>query len=146
MGIAFHWIWCWYHDMEMIFKLLILCEGNPQVTCRSPLVMQSFHIFFVVIFNKLLNKQSSFPWSEKPQCSCDKSNGAGKYCQISNISNTLTGNKIVDRSDVVGASSVGAAPTTSSFLTLQLASVDWVKTTGRRDKNHSSLGIQCILY
>ena len=30
---------------------------------------------------------------------------------------TLLGNKIVDHSDVVGASPVGAAPTTSSFLT-----------------------------
>ena len=36
------------------------------------------------------------------------------YCQASNISHTL-GNKIVDHSDVVGASSVGAAPTTSSL-------------------------------
>ena len=31
--------------------------------------------------------------------------------------NTLVGNKIVDHSDVVGASPVGAAPTTSSFST-----------------------------
>ena len=34
----------------------------------------------------------------------------------SNIRRTL-GNKIVDHSDVVGASPVGAAPTTSSFST-----------------------------
>ena len=33
-----------------------------------------------------------------------------------NISCILVGNKIVDHSDVVGASPVGAAPTTSSFL------------------------------
>ena len=37
------------------------------------------------------------------------------YSQISNIRRTLVGNKIVDHSDVVGASPVGAAPTTSSF-------------------------------
>ena len=37
------------------------------------------------------------------------------YRQVSNISRTLVGNKIVDHSDVVGASPVGAAPTTSSF-------------------------------
>ena len=37
------------------------------------------------------------------------------YRQVSNISHTLAGNKIVDHSDVVGASPVGAAPTTSSF-------------------------------
>ena len=33
------------------------------------------------------------------------------------ISRTLVGNKIVDNSDVVGASPVGAAPTTSLFST-----------------------------
>ena len=39
------------------------------------------------------------------------------YRKTSNISHTLVGNKIVDNSDVVGASPVGAAPTTSSFST-----------------------------
>ena len=37
--------------------------------------------------------------------------------KVSNIRHTLAGNKIVDHSDVVGASPVGAAPTTSSFST-----------------------------
>ena len=37
------------------------------------------------------------------------------YHRTSNISHALVGNKIVDHSDVVGASPVGAAPTTSSF-------------------------------
>ena len=44
----------------------------------------------------------------------------GKTCtyrKTSNISRTLVGNKIVDNPDVVGASPVGAAPTTSSFST-----------------------------
>ena len=40
-----------------------------------------------------------------------------KYRQVSNIKRTLVGNKIDDHSDVVGASPVGAAPTTSSFST-----------------------------
>ena len=39
------------------------------------------------------------------------------YRQASNISRFLLGNKIVDLSDVVGASPVGVAPTTSSFRT-----------------------------
>ena len=39
------------------------------------------------------------------------------YRKTSNIRRTLVANKIVDRSDVVGASPVGAAPTTSSFST-----------------------------
>ena len=43
------------------------------------------------------------------------------YRQISNIRHTLVGNKLVDHSDVVGASPVGAAPTKSSFATKRLA-------------------------
>ena len=39
------------------------------------------------------------------------------YRQVSNIRRTLVGNGIVDHSDVVGASPVGAALTTSSFST-----------------------------
>ena len=37
------------------------------------------------------------------------------YRKNSNISRTFVGNKIVDNSDGVGASPVGAAPTTSLF-------------------------------
>ena len=43
--------------------------------------------------------------------------GAYVYLQPFNISCTLEGTKIVDRSDVVGASPVGAAPATPSFST-----------------------------
>ena len=40
-----------------------------------------------------------------------------EYHETSNISRTWVDNKIVDHSDVVGASPVGAAPTISSFST-----------------------------
>ena len=39
------------------------------------------------------------------------------FRKTSNIRRTLLGNIIVDHSDVVGASPIGAAPTTSSFST-----------------------------
>ena len=39
------------------------------------------------------------------------------YRQVCNKRRTLEGNKTVDHSDVVEASPVGAAPTTSSFST-----------------------------
>ena len=58
------------------------------------------------------------------------------YRKTSNMSRTLVCNKLVDHSDVVGASSVGAAPTTSSYLAYHLASMDWVKTIARRDEKH----------
>ena len=40
-----------------------------------------------------------------------------EYSQTSNISCIEKGNKLVEHTDVVGSSTVGAAPTTSSFLT-----------------------------
>ena len=42
---------------------------------------------------------------------------ADMYCETTDISRTLVGNKIVDHSDVVGTLPVGAAPTKSSFST-----------------------------
>ena len=39
------------------------------------------------------------------------------YLQTFDVSATLVDNKLVDRSDVVGASPVGTAPTISSFST-----------------------------
>ena len=59
---------------------------------------------------------------------------------------SLVGNKLADHSDVAGASAVGDAPTTFSFSTLQLASMDCAKTNARQDENHLSFGIWCILY
>ena len=64
-----------------------------------------------------------------------------RYRQTFNISCTSVGNTIVDHSDVSGA-----APTTSSFLTEHLDSIDWAKTTARRDENHLSLVILCVSY
>ena len=39
------------------------------------------------------------------------------YRQTSNIKRSLVSNEHVDRSDVIGASPLGAAPTTPSFST-----------------------------
>ena len=68
------------------------------------------------------------------------------YRQVSNISRTSVGNTIVNHSDVVGAWPVGAAPTTSSFSTYLLASLDWAKTTARRGEEQLSFVIWCRLY
>ena len=51
-------------------------------------------------------------------------------------SRTSVGNKIVDHSDIVGASPGGAAPTASSFSTEHLASIYWAKTTPKRNGKH----------
>ena len=68
------------------------------------------------------------------------------YRQVSNIRRTVVSNKIIDHSDVVGASPVGTAPTASSFSTEHMASLDWAKTTARRGEGHLSSGIWCVLY
>ena len=67
------------------------------------------------------------------------------YRQTSNISRILVGDIIVDHSDVVGPSHVGAAPTTSAFSTQHLASMDWTKTTAGRGGEHLSFGIRCLI-
>ena len=55
---------------------------------------------------------------------------------ISNISRILVGNILVDHSDVV----------TSLFPISHLTSMDWETATARRDENHLSFGIWCVLY
>ena len=46
------------------------------------------------------------------------------YRKVSNIRHTLVGNKILDHSDVVGASPVGVGPTICSFSTSHPISLD----------------------
>ena len=69
-----------------------------------------------------------------------------QYRKTSNIRRIVVGNKIVDHSDVVGASPVGIAPTTSSFSTWHLASRDSAKTAARQYENLLSVSIWCALY
>ena len=119
-------------------------------------VTRSFDVFFGLCLNKRLSKQSLGWWYETPsrwlwghcneQRLTEFRTWARNYRKTSNISRTLVGNKIADNSDVVGASPVGAAPTTSSFSTWHLASMDWAKTTARGYKKHLSFGIWCDLY
>ena len=71
---------------------------------------------------------------------------ARAYRQTSNIRRSLVGNKLVDHSNVVGTSPVGATPTISSFSTWHLASMDCANTTERRDEKHLSFGIWCALH
>ena len=59
---------------------------------------------------KLIHVSKRGPW-------CRQCISIHTYRKTSNISRTLVGNEFVDNSDVVGASPVGAAPTTSSFST-----------------------------
>ena len=65
---------------------------------------------------------------------------------VKSVSKSCTTNKSVDYSDIVGATPVSAAPTTSSFSNRHLASKDCANTTARRVEKHFSFGIWCNLY
>ena len=61
------------------------------------------------------------------------------YRQSCNIRGSLVGNKIVDHSDVVGASPIGAAPTTSSVSIWNMSSVDWTNWRQLQDEARNNL-------
>ena len=96
--------------------VVIYCRRNPSEVCPT-------NVHFNIILMSLMNDNDF------------------DYHQTFNIRRPLEGTKIVDHSDVFGASPVGAAPTPYTFSTLHLASMDWVKTTATRDENHLSFGI-----
>ena len=91
-------------------------------------------------------KCNGLPYNTSPRHTNTNVEHENNLRTVKPISCTLVDNKIVDPSDVVGASPAGAAPTTSSFSTKHLASIDWVKTSTRQDDKHLSLGIWCDLY
>ena len=91
----------------------------PEATATNKNLRGNYMVYFYTPTYKTFNSISSL------QCH--------DYPQVSNIRRTLVGNWIVDHSDVVGASPVGHAPTTTS-LTQHLASMDLAKTTARRER------------
>ena len=72
------------------------------VCCSRKAVIPNHSLIHVICV--LFEFEFAFPYSSA-------------YHQTSNVRRTLVGNIIVDNSDVVGASPVGAAPTTSSLST-----------------------------
>ena len=156
--------WCWLasweyrSNMEIFSALQALCAGNSPAIGEIPAqrrVTRSFDVFFDLRLNKQLSKQSWGWWFETPSrplwrhCNdlvWEHDTADSFYRKISNIRRTLLENKIVDHSDEVGASPVGAAPTTSSFSTWFLASRDSAKRAARGYENLLSVGIWCALY
>ena len=68
------------------------------------------------------------------------------YRKTSDISRTLIGNKIVDNSDVVGASPVGAAPNYIFILNLTPGFNGFSKDNCKRIQETFKFGIWCDLY
>ena len=66
---SFSW---WRHQMETFSASLALCAGNSPVTGEFPSqrpVTRGFDVFFGLLLNKRLSKQSWGWWFETPSCS-----------------------------------------------------------------------------
>ena len=93
--------------------------------CQQNLAIFSWHQFVFVEFSSCTwhyclektNPQIMIWWVANLPTSLEHRWFNDYYRKTSNIRRALVGNKIVNHSDVVGASPVGAAPTTSSFST-----------------------------
>ena len=148
-----HWVCMeWYVFIILISRVSLIAEYSQWDLCKISLWLLSRHILQYIIF--FFNSRHIYILckndDQKHSIACcsisimiwQKNN----YRQVSNIKRTLVGDKIVDHSDIVGASPVGVAPTISSFCTEYLASIDWVKANVRWDENHLSFVIWCHLY
>ena len=85
------------------------CKVDQSVPIGMKLTCNTTYCMYIPSF-KLISQNMEIIWRKWTQ-------RIWTYRKTSNISRTLVGNKIVDHSHVVGASPVGAAPTTSSFST-----------------------------
>ena len=139
-------IWMWFEESNMhFFKIENFAYGkinergfsDPHPRFGEAELIFSLLLTWMICRTKLT--VSSCQWCKKPWASCDVTvmhnrnphlSTTMNYRKIFNIRRTLVGNVIVDHSDVVGASPVGAAPITSSLLTY-LATRDSAKTTAR---------------
>ena len=147
-------VWSLYTaDFMMIcVEIMVVCLENGMrnsmkmhwLTCQLLVVCKQVLYLVITVHDDALAPDGTRP-SAKTMMT-DRLDMFSLYRQVSNIRCTLVSNNIVDHSDVVGASPVSAAPTTSSFSTQHLASLDWAKTTARLDEKHLSLGIWCDLY
>ena len=104
----------WYH-VCIHFCNVMLCWNTPlQCATEFAYTYAKWYCIFKHFCNVLLHLHT-----HTEQFSAIKNIHSNfqhqNYCQTSNTSCTLMGNKIVDHSDVVGASLTGTAPTTSSF-------------------------------
>ena len=86
--------------MKNQFKLITSCYNGTWLYISSDVIAMLYEI---VLYRDSNNRTLLYKISD--------------HRQISNIRCALIGYEIVDHSDVVGASPVGAAPTTSSFST-----------------------------
>ena len=133
-----------YRDKCKLLVLSNLQINDGTVDCLPIQEIQQFHLKSREILNSQRSNTQYWMIYKSPSNSIIMKTCI--YCKNSNISRTMVGNKIVDHSDVIGAVPIGAAPTTSSFSTQHLASMDWAKTTVKQDERHLSFGIWCDLY
>ena len=135
--------WTQYNPQQLCCAGTIIMVSllTDAYLCHSAQWVNSTYLFFFCSYTPT----TSIPYLLMPSLLNIRSHDIKDYRKTSNIRRTLVGNKIVDHSDVVGASPVGAAPTTSSFSTWHLASRDSPKKAARQYENLLSDGIWCVL-
>ena len=142
--IPFHYKSNWYQLFEMLkffykttcTQYKLYCDFERWV-CPCKALLHAYLVYLIwvfdnpmqykyqlskestILFKKAVSGYRPINWNicEKIQTQTTNKPDKTNYRQVSNMRRTLVGNKIVDHSDVVGASPVGAAPTTSSFST-----------------------------
>ena len=96
---------CLFGNKPLPQPMLTYCQLDPGNQCQwnlSQKMIWKLSVIWKCLQQKVSRFVQCFTW---------------RHRQTSNISSLLVGNKTVDHSDVVGASTVGAAPTSSSFST-----------------------------
>ena len=134
------------HKLTVLLKLMMRYKSMTTVH----LLVEFLIIFYIQntgYCDWLYSCQSAFlSWCRKIYYQWGNSILVNSYSQITNIRRTLLGTKIDYHSDVVVASPVGAAPTTSSFSTEHFVSIDCAKTTTRRDERYLNSVIWFVSY
>ena len=153
---------CLLENVSSLFSSSGILQRKAPVTARSLVNDCLPGIWVMLIYHASLNIDDQDPavpdvittmsmglgkhWSHGPFYNKYQLGRHRDYRETSNIRRTLVGNKIVDHSDIVGASPVGAAPTTSSISTKHLVPRDSAKTAVRQYDNLLCAGIWCTLY
>ena len=110
-----------FAQMFLLMKQKFILKNNSCCKLSTALFQYAQKRFYQTLLDSLMSSAMTILDSLK-RVHCVWSTTArgrqiGGYRQVSNIRCTLVANKIVDHSDAVGASPVGAAPTTSLFST-----------------------------
>ena len=109
-------LWYLSNRMFVLLTVNVICKVMIKLTCANQIIWGKYRSIVVLYRHRCQYKSWCLysPGAARSHQICSAILYYVVHRQTYNISHTLVGNKIVDHSDVVGASPVGAAPTTSA--------------------------------